>query len=397
MGSRALYTAVALIGMAVAGGAAWWWQNRPAPAASAGPSSPAGPRTAAPGPSGGARGPATVEVAPAQTMTLADDAQAVGSLRSRQSVVVRPEVSGRIARLGFVDGQRVRKGQVLVQLDDSLPQAQLRQAEAQAAIARTNLQRSRELLGQGFVSTSAVDQNAAALEVADAQVALARAQVDRMRVLAPFDGTLGIRQVDVGDYVKDGADLVPLEDLSAMTVDFRLPERYLGGMRAGLPAEVTIDALPGQRFGARIVAVDAVIDPDGRALRARAEVDNPGSRLKPGMFARVRVVFAVRENAVVVPEEALVPLGGRQYVFRVVEGEGGQRVAERIEARVGLRTPGRAELLDGVRAGDVVVTAGQARIAGSERAPVRVVELGAAPGAARPAASSAASRPNGAT
>ena len=184
-------------------------------------------------------------------MTLDDDAQAVGSLRSRQGVMLRPEVSGRIAQLGFGDGQRVQRGQLLVQLDDTLQQAQLKQAEAQASIARTNLQRNRELVAQNFVSQSAVDQSAAALEVAEAQVALAQAQLARMRIVAPFDGMAGIRSVNVGDYVKDGADLVNIEDLSQVLV--RLPPArafHRRGVKPGQAVEVSLDALPGQQLHA---------------------------------------------------------------------------------------------------------------------------------------------------
>ena len=165
---KKIYTAVAIVGIGLAGAAAWWWQNQPTGAvpvamrrAETGRGAPAA--GGAGGRPGGPGGPVGVEVARAEAMTLTDDVQAVGSLKSSQGVMLRPEVSGRIARLGFTEGQRVRRGQLLVQLDDTLQQAQLKQAEAQASIARTNLQRSRELLAQGFVSQSAVDQNAASL------------------------------------------------------------------------------------------------------------------------------------------------------------------------------------------------------------------------------------------
>jgi membrane fusion protein (multidrug efflux system) len=325
-----------------------------------------------------------VEAGKVQAVTLIDDVQAVGSLRSRQSVIVRPEVSGRVAALRFQDGQRVRRGQLLVQLDDSLQQAQLKQSQAQANIARTNLQRSRELLAQGFVSQSAVDQNAAALEVAEAQVALSQAQLSRLRVVAPFDGITGIRQVNVGDYLKDGAEIISVEDLSSVLVDFRLPERYLPQLRAGLEVEVGMDAIPGRTFKGRIEALDSLVDANGRSLLVRARVENPGTQLKGGMFARPRVVFAVREGALVVPEEALVPQGAKQFIFRIVDGEGGQKVARRLEARIGLRQPGRVEILDGLSAGDLVVTAGQGRLRG-ESTPVRVIDL-ADPAAGRAAA-----------
>lgn len=411
---KKVHTVVAVVGIALASGAAWWWQNRSDPATAVAQGAPGGAgmgagmgaggggavapgaRPGGPGAGGGPRGggpggPVAVEVARAEAVTLTDDVQAVGSLRSSQGVMLRPESSGRVARLGFTEGQRVRRGQLVLQLDDTLQRAQLQQAEAQASIARTNLQRSRELLAQNFVSASAVDQNAAALQVAEAQVALAQAQLARMKVLAPFDGTVGLKMVDVGDYVKDGADIVNLEDLSALTVQFALPERYIDRVRPGLAVEVGLDALPGREFKGRVIAVDSQVDANGRALQVLARVDNPGTLLKPGMFARPRVVLSVREGAVVVPEEALVPAGGRQYLFKIVAGPEGRQVAQRLEARVGLRLPGKVEILEGLKAGDMVATAGQARLTRGDAVPVRVIELGgAAAASAGPAAGSAA-------
>ena len=377
-----MHTAVAVIGLAAAGVLAWWWQNTPkqATAVAAGAPAPAGAQRGPGGP-GGAGGPAPVEVALAQTATLTDDVQAVGSLKSNQGVMLRPEVSGRIARLGFAEGQRVKRGQLLVQLDDTLQQAQLKQAEAQASIARTNLQRSRELLGQGFISQSAVDQNAASLDVAEAQVALARAQLARMKVMAPFDGTAGIRSVDIGDYIKDGADIVNIEDLSSLRVQFALPERTIDRLRTGQAVDVAVDAFPGRSFKGRVQAIDSQVDANGRALQVVAQVDNPGSLLKPGMFARPRVVFSVREGAIVVPEEALVPVGGKQVVFKLVDAADGKKVAQRVDARIGLRLPGKVEILEGLKVGDTVVTAGHERLLRGNNLPVRVIDLAKAGGA----------------
>jgi len=382
-----MHTLVAVVGIALAGGVAWWWQNQPTAAVPAAGGAP-GARAAGPG---APSGPVAVEVARAESVTLTDDVQAVGSLKSSQGVMLRPEVSGRIARLGFSDGQRVRRGQLLVQLDDTLQRAQLQQAEAQASIARTNLQRSRELLAQNFVSQSAVDQNAASLQVAEAQVALAQAQLARMKVMAPFDGTAGLKLVDVGDYVKDGADIVNIENLAALTVQFALPERYIDRLRTGQAVEVAVDALPGRSFKGRVLAVDSQVDANGRALQVLAEVDNPGALLKPGMFARPRVEFSQRVGAVVVPEEALVPLGASQFVFKVVDGADGQKLAQRLEARVGLRLPGKVEIVEGLQAGDMVVTAGQARLLRGDRVPVRLIDLAQA-GVAAAAAPGRAAR-----
>lgn len=388
---KTLHTVVAVVGIAAAGGAAWWYQHKA-------PEAGAGAQKSAPLPStaGAANpgGPTAVEVARATALRIEDDAVAVGSLRSKQGVMLRPEVAGRVARIGFADGQRVRRGQLLVQLDDTLPRAQLQQAQAQASIARTNLQRNRELLAQNFVSASAVDQSAAALEVAQAQVALAAAQVERMRIVAPFDGVAGIATINLGDYVKDGADLVNIEDASSVSVDFRLPERYLARLKTGQPVDVQVDALPGRSFQGRIDAVDSQIDAQGRALLVRAKLPNPKGELKSGMFARARTVFAVREQAVVVPEEALVPQGGKQYLVKVVDGPAG-KVSQRLEARIGMRLPGRVEILEGLASGDLVVTAGQARLMRGDGLPLTVVEVGnaAPPAASAPVRSASGVRP----
>ncbi len=383
---------LAVVGLVLAGAGAWYVQreqsvqsaqavagNSPRPGGDAASRGPADAAKGAP-PGGGAvpgagGGPIAVEVGKATLARLEDDAVAVGTVRARRSVVLRPEVSGRVASLGFVDGARVRRGQLLVQLDDTLPAAQLRQAEAQASIARTNLQRSRELVAQNFVSQSAVDQNAAALEVAQAQVALAQAQVSRMKILAPFDAVAGIRTANVGDYLKDGADIVTLDDIGSVFLDFRLPERYVPRVAPGRVVETQIDALPGRRFTGTVSALDSQIDANGRALLVRAEMRNTDGALRPGMFARARVVFGVRESAVMVPEEALVPQGDKQFIFKVVSGAKGP-TSQRLEAKLGLRVPGKVEVLEGLAAGDTVVTAGHARLTrGGDNLPLRVVDI----------------------
>ncbi len=334
----------------------------------------------------------TVEVGKVESISIEDDAQAVGSMRARQGVMLRPEVSGRVVRLGFSDGQRVRKGQLLVQLDDTLQAAQLQQAEAQASIARTNLQRNRELQAQNFVSQSAVDQTAAALEVAQAQVALAKAQSARMRLMAPFDGVAGIRSVDVGDYVREGADLVNIEDNAFMWVDFRLAERYVARLKNGQTVEARLDAMPDKVFKGQVDAIDSLLDANGRSLLVRARVPNTGGELRTGMFARTRVVFAVRQNALVVPEEALVPQGGKQYLIKVVDGPNGGKVSQRLEARIGMRMPGKVEILQGLAAGDVVVRAGQSRLLRPESLLLKVVDIDR-PGAGRTAPGKPAGTP----
>lgn len=316
-----------------------------------------------------------VEATKVRQMTMRDDAEAVGSLRSRRSVVLRPEISGRITQLNFSDGQRVRKGQLLVQLDDQLPRAQVQQSRAELSIARANHKRNQELVAQNFISQRSVDESAANLQVAQAKLSLAQATAARLRIVAPFDGITGIRTVNVGDYLKDGADIVNIEDIAAIFVDFRLPERFQTKVQRGQRAMVDIDALPGRKFTAVVQAIDPLVDANGRSVGIRGCIDNRALQLRPGMFARVTAVFGERENARVIPEEAIVPQGGRQMVIKLVDGpDGDTKIAQRVEVKVGIRRPGRVEITDGLQPGDMVVTAGQQRVQ-RDGMPVRVIEM----------------------
>jgi membrane fusion protein (multidrug efflux system) len=324
-----------------------------------------------------------VEVAKVESMTLVDETQAVGSLRSRQGVMLRPEVGGRVKQILFSDGQRVRKGQLMVQFEDQLQQAQVAQARAELSIAEANHKRNQELVAQNFISQRSLDESSAALEVSRAKLSLAQATLQRLQVLAPFDGITGLKQINVGDYLKDGADMVNVEDIDAVLLDFRLPERFQARVRAGQKAQLTVDALPGRPFTAIVQAVDPLIEANGRSVGVRGCIDNRQQQLRPGMFARVNAVFGSRENALVIPEEAIIPQGGRIFVVKVVAGDKPDvRVSERVAVKVGLRQPGKVEILEGLSAGDTVVTAGHQRLQ-KDGTPVRVVDL-SQPGGGRP-------------
>lgn len=375
MASKFPYPVIALVGIVAASGVAWWYQNKT-------PAGPGGPSALASAGAAAAGGPAravTVEVAKVRIMRLSDDAQAVGSLRSRQGVMLRPEVSGRITQLNFRDGERVRKGQLLVQFDDQLQLAQVKQSQAELSIAQANHKRNQELLAQNFVSQRSLDESAANLEVAQAKLALAQATAARLKIVAPFDGIAGIRNVNVGDYLKDGADIVNLEDLDKVFVDYRLPERFQTLVKRGQKAQIELDALPGRKFEARVEAVDPLIDANGRSIGVRASIDNKQLLLRPGMFARVSTVFGVREKARVIPEEAIVPQGGKAFVIQLVPGpDNDTLVSKRVEVKVGIRSPGQVEIVEGLKEGDTVVTAGQQRLQ-RDGSPVKVLEVNRPP------------------
>lgn len=395
-----VYGLVAVVGVATAGGAAWWLQSRPQAARpvvaknAEQSQAPAAARATA------SRVPG-VEAARVEVQSLRDDVQAVGSLRARHSVMLRPELVGRVTALNFRDGGPVRQGQVLVQLDDLLQQADVQQAQAQLGVAEANHKRIQELVEANFMSRQTLDTSGAALKVAQAQLALAQARLARMAVRAPFDGVAGIRLVNVGDYVKDGTDLVALEDTRQMLVDFRLPERHLAKVRPGLPVELSLDALPGQQFRALVEAVEPLLDANGRSVAVRALLNkgaDAGARaLRSGMFARVTIVFSVDDAALMLPEEAIVPQGGKQFVIKLVPPAAGeamppetQWVSQRQEVKLGVRRQGKVQIVEGLAQGERVVVAGQQRLQKDGTA-VRVLDLQAKRAASAASAPPAAS------
>jgi membrane fusion protein (multidrug efflux system) len=268
--------------------------------------------------------------------------------------------------IGFRDGSLVKQGQLLVGLDASLNEAEVAQSRAELDLARANLKRTADLASKNFVSGSAQDTAQSNVTVLEARLQLAEARLAKMRIVAPFDGVVGIRTVSVGDVVRDGTDLVNIEDIRRLKVDFRLPERSFTKLKPGLAVEVTTDALAGSTFRGQIEAINPRLDAAGRSLEVRAELPNVDGRLRPGMFARVRVVVGDRAEAFLVPEEAIVPLGESFLVYRV-DGE----VARRVPVRLGVRRDGLVELLGEVKAGDRIVTAG-VRVQ-RDGQPVRVV------------------------
>jgi membrane fusion protein (multidrug efflux system) len=284
-----------------------------------------------------------------------------------------------VAAIHFKDGSVVAKGSVLVALDATVQEAELQQARANRALAQANHRRNQELLEKKFISQQALENTAATLKIQEAAVQLADARVGKMRIKAPFAGAVGLRNVSIGDYVKEGQDLVNIEDIGTLKLDFRLPESYLGRLSRGQTVELATDALPGQTFKAVLDAVDPLVDENGRAISCRARLDNPDGKLRPGMFARVRVIFGERKNVLMLPEQALVP-GTVPTVFKVVDGK-----AKTAEIRIGVRRSGQVEVVEGLAAGDVVVTAGQLKI--KDGAPVRPVGEGAP---AAPASTAAA-------
>ena len=329
-------------------GAHWWVQKQ-------GVGNNAAVATA-PAPQPAASDKVKVEVAPVNKTRLERAVSAVGTLRSHDSVVLRPEVSGRIAEINFMEGGRVEQGQVLVRLDDSVAKARVQQARANLKLAGSQYRRSVELNKQGFVSRQARDEAASNLAVQEAAVALAEAELEKTVIQAPFSGLVGLRTVSVGDYVGPGSDLVPIEAIDPLNVDFRIPEQFLSSVAVGSRLHVSFDAMSGFERVGTVGAISPQVDVGGRSLLLRANVPNPDHLLRPGLFARVQLELAETEG-LVVPESALAPSGDAQYVFRVEDG-----VVRRVMVQIGQRLGAHVEIVNGLNEGDRVVVAGLQKV-----------------------------------
>lgn len=304
-----------------------------------------------------------VKTVTVRTQPLERELLAVGSLRSDESVTIRPEVAGRIVGIKFSEGDAVARGQVLFELDDSIDRAQLERAHANHALAQRSAQRADELYARKLVSTAERDQVAANLALTAAELAVAQAQFDKTRIVAPFTGVVGLRRVSPGDYVVAGQDLAGLEALETMKIDFRVDQSHLPALHVGLPLDISVDAFPSERFGGEVYAIDPRVSETTRSVALRARVPNAEGRLRPGQFAQIRLVLARVDDAIVVPERALFPRGSQQFVYIAGDGR-----AQLREVRVGQRAGGRAEILTGLRAGESLIVSGIQQI--NDGAPV---------------------------
>ena len=331
------------------------------------------------GPPGGMQLP--VETSTLTAQPLMGGVTAVGSLRADEQVVVRPEVSGRISQIHFTEGGMVRAGQPLFSLDASLARAALNEASANLENSRRAASRAGQLIGQQMIARADYDRARASLGVDQARVASARAALSKMTLTAPFSGQVGLRDVSVGEVVNAGQALVTLVRLDPIEVDFSVPESQLPKLQRGQRIRVEVDAYPGNTFGGEVVAIDPVVDPNSRSAKLRARIANPDGRLRPGQFAKLQLdVGGGNASAILVPEQALMQDGQTRFVYTVVDGK-----AKRTEVQTGTRTPGFVQVTQGLKAGDVVITAGQAKPMMRDGVPVMSLPPQGAPGA-KPAA-----------
>lgn len=297
---------------------------------------------------------------------VSDDVTAVGSLLAEESVVIRPEIDGRITALHFQEGQAVAAGARLVSLDGSEYDAQLAAVRADLKTEQQRLVRTRELQQQNFISKDALEVQVGNVDRLKAREAEAESKLAKTVIRAPFAGTVGLRMVSPGAYVKAGQDIVRMESIGSLKVDFRIPETFLAKVKSNQEIVVNVDAYPHENFTGRVYAIEPMVDERTRTVAMRARIPNQSNKLKPGMFVRVAVTLESRPNALTVPEEAIWPQGKDSFVFKVVDGK-----AALTKVEIGNRQPGKVEIVKGVAANDVVVTEGQIKL--RDGAPVSVI------------------------
>lgn len=310
--------------------------------------------------------PATVSTANATPQFWRDTLEAVGTVESFQGIALRTEIEGRVVQIGFTSGAQVNAGDLLVELESSTEQAQLKSLEAAAKLAAASLRRARDLRTTQANTAAELDIAEATHAQAVAAIEALRTTLAKKRIVAPFTGRVGLREIDIGQFLNKGDAIVSLEAVHPAYVDFSLPQQELPNLKPGLPVDVTVDAFPDRVFKGRIEAVDARVSETTRNIRARAVVPNPDATLRPGLFARVAVQLPAETAVLELPATAVVysPYGNSVYVVVEKPGADGasQRVVEQRFVTTGLKRGDQVAILKGLNAGDEVVTSGQMKL-----------------------------------
>jgi membrane fusion protein, multidrug efflux system len=298
-----------------------------------------------------------VEVVTAERGPIAEIVEAVGTLRANRSVDIVATVSGRLVRIAVGEGEAVAEGELLFELDAERERAAVLEAEADLQNLQTRFERANQLVARNALSQAESDDLGTQVQAAEARLEAARAALADRRITAPFDGVAGLREVSVGAFVDDGVVLTTLDDLTTVDLEFSVAQRFFGQVRAGMPVEADSTAFPGETFAGRVTRIGTRIDPESRSFRVRAELPNPERRLPDGLFMAARLILDERQDRILVPREALIVEGGSTFVFTAAGG-----VAARTEVEVGRRLAEAAEILSGLREGDLVVVKGQQRL-----------------------------------
>jgi membrane fusion protein (multidrug efflux system) len=307
--------------------------------------------------------PTTVSSATVKEEDWAPTLSAVGSLSAVQGAIIAAELGGVVSEIKFENGGVAKKGDVIMKLDASQEEALLRSSEAEAELARQDLERSRGLASEKVVSKAELDAAESKFNRLNAVVDQMRSNIRKKTLVAPFDGQLGIRQVNVGQMINAGQQVVPLTSLDALFADFALPQQYLGQLKPGLEVHVTTDALPGRVFGGKLTAINSMVDSSTRNITLQATLENPDHALRPGMFAKAEVTLPEKHKTLVVPGSAIsyAPFGDSVFVIDKQKDEKTGKESQVIRqqfVRVGEARGDFVAIKQGLKAGEVVVGTG---------------------------------------
>ncbi|MBT4880657.1 MAG: efflux RND transporter periplasmic adaptor subunit [Alphaproteobacteria bacterium] len=349
---RFLKAGVALLLVLTLGGGYYWWSAKKAEESAA--QKAAGPR------------PVVVEAEPVTVRKFATRVKAVGTLTSNESVVIRPEVEGRISKILFKGGTPVKMGDPLIQLDEGLSKAKLSVTNARLKAAKAEYNRLSALAEQKYVKMSDYEKALAQYRVSEAEQEEAEIRLSQTILKAPFEGVVGLKDVSIGHYVRPGEDLLNLEDVDPIKVDFQIGEIFLQKLKVGQQISAKVDGFPWDNFTGVIEGISPKVDPVSHSIRVRASIDNPEHKLRSGLFAALTLTLKENEDAIMVPEIAVEFKEGENVVFRVING-----TAVRTPVTLGGREGGLVEIEDGLMSWDTVVTAGAMKVV--DGIPVEVI------------------------
>lgn len=308
----------------------------------------------------------TVEAKPVELGDFETFVTAVGTLKANDSIMLRPQEGGVVKEILFESGTYVKKGQVLLRLDDAVLRAQLAESEAKLTAAKADYDRTKALVKKKAAPKSKLDETMGIYKRMQAEVELSQAKLSQTVLKAPFEGFVGLKDISVGSYLKPGEDIVSLDDVDPIKVDFRVSETHVDRLKVGQEVEVTVEGFQNHLYTAVIEAIDPVVDETGHSIRIRGVFNNKDHLLKPGLFARVRFSDISHEDVMIVPEVSIETEGNEEYVYVVLDG-----VARKAPIKTGARNGKDVEVRSGLKTGIMVVTSGHLRV--QDGAPVIVV------------------------
>lgn len=301
-------------------------------------------------------GTTVVVTAPAKMVTIVDEVEAIGTTRANESVSITSQVTDTVSKVNFEDGMSVQAGQILVELTNSEETAQLAEAQALVDEASRQFNRMQNLIVENLASVTELDAEKARMQTTNARLEAIIARLDDRLIRAPFDGVLGFRAISQGTLISPGTIITTLDDISIIKLDFSVPENYMAVLSVGQEVIATSPAYPEQTFLGRVQVISSRVDPITRSITIRAHLNNDNRLLRPGMLLTVHLVRS-RSPALVIPEEAILPIKDKQFVYVVSEN-----IAQRIEVKAGRKRPGIVEILSGLEEGQMVITQGVIKV-----------------------------------